>query len=276
MEIRHRAAVLGSPIEHSRSPLMHNSGYRALGLEDWEYSRIEVDAESLAATVSAADPSFVGFSVTMPGKFAALAFADEASERARLIGSANTLVRRGAGWYADNTDVDGIAGALTELLRGDLSSVSSAVLIGSGGTARPALWALAEAGITEVTVLNRSDRSAELGDLVAHLGIHATYVDFTADLLTLSHASDLIVSTVPSVAVAGHEAALGHAPVLDVIYDPWPTPLTVRAASNGYPTVGGHVMLAHQAYPQFEMFTGHEAPYPQMWDALLLSLRGLT
>ncbi|WP_018021748.1 shikimate dehydrogenase [Corynebacterium doosanense] len=272
MEIRHRAAVLGSPIEHSRSPVMHNSGYRALGLDDWEYSRIEVDAAGLAATVRGADPSFVGFSVTMPGKFAALELADEVSERARLIGSANTLVRRGAGWFADNTDVDGVTGALSELFRGDLSRVTSAVIIGAGGTARPALWALADAGVTDITVLNRSDRSAELGDLVAHRGLNVTYVDFSADLLSLSRANDLIVSTVPSAGLAGHESSLGHAPILDVIYDPWPTPLTVSAASNGYPTVGGHVMLAHQAYPQFELFTGRAAPYPQMWDALLLSL----
>lgn len=272
MTLTHRAAVLGMPIEHSRSPVMHNAGYEALGLHHWEYTRIETDASGLAGVVTGADDSFAGFSVTMPGKFAALDIADTASERARLIGAANTLVRTDTGWHADNTDVDGVTGALTELFGDDLSGVSRALLIGSGGTARPALWALADAGITEVTVLNRTDRSGELADLTTHRGISATYVDYSADLFGLSTAVDVIVSTVPSAALAGHEPDLGHAPVLDVIYDPWPTPLTVRAASNGYPTAGGHVMLAHQAYPQFEMFTGEKAPYAQMWSALLASL----
>lgn len=260
------------PIAHSRSPLMHNAGYRALGMDDWEYTRLETDAAELADIVRGADESYVGFSVTMPGKFAALEFADSASERARRIGAANTLVRTGSLWHADNTDVDGVSGALGVLFGDNLGGIEKAVIIGSGGTARPALWALAEAGITDITVLNRSDRSAELADLVTYLGITATFSNFSSDLLSLSTSTDLIISTVPSAALDGHERSLGHAPILDVIYDPWPTPLTVHAAANGYPTVGGHVMLAHQAYPQFEKFTGEKAPYPQMWEALEKSL----
>ena len=111
-----RAAVLGSPIEHSLSPVLHNAGYRALGMSDWEYGRFECTAEQLPTLVTDAEDSYVGFSVTMPGKFAALAFATEATERARQIGSANTLVRTAEGWRADNTDCDGVDGALVELL----------------------------------------------------------------------------------------------------------------------------------------------------------------
>lgn len=109
--IAHRAAVLGDPVEHSRSPILHNAGYAALGLEDWEYGRFRCAAEDLPGIVGGADASYAGFSVTMPGKFAALDFADEATDRARAIGSANTLVRVGEGWRADNTDCDGVTGA---------------------------------------------------------------------------------------------------------------------------------------------------------------------
>jgi shikimate dehydrogenase len=105
--ITHRAAVLGSPIGHSRSPLLHNTGYRTAGLEHWSYGRFECIAEQLPELIGALDNSYRGFSVTMPAKFAALDFATERTDRAERIGSANTLVRIGegvhAGWRADNT-----------------------------------------------------------------------------------------------------------------------------------------------------------------------------
>src|ERR1700754_683839 len=107
-----KAAVLGSPIAHSRSPQLHLAAYRALGLDDWTYERIECTADQLPLVVAGFGSEWVGVSVTMPGKFAALHFADERSERATLVGSANTLVRTERGWLADNTDVDGVAGAL--------------------------------------------------------------------------------------------------------------------------------------------------------------------
>ena len=105
---RHQAAVLGKPIAHSLSPLLHNAGYRALGLTQWEYTRIECDEHELPQVVASADASFRGFSVTMPGKFAALAVATDRTDRAQLIGSANTLVRSGDGWRAANTDCAGV------------------------------------------------------------------------------------------------------------------------------------------------------------------------
>ncbi|HHU44776.1 MAG TPA: shikimate dehydrogenase, partial [Actinomycetales bacterium] len=112
--IRHRAAVLGDPVEHSLSPAIHNAGYAAAGLDDWEYGRFRCTAEDLPGIVGGADDSYAGFSVTMPGKFAALEFADAATDRAKAIGSANTLVRVDGGWRADNTDCDGVTGALRE------------------------------------------------------------------------------------------------------------------------------------------------------------------
>ena len=115
--------------------------YAALGLEDWEYEKIEVT--DLPAFLTSAGEDYRGFSVTMPLKFDALACADNVSERAQLIGSANTLVRTDDGWRADNTDTEGVLGALEELgVEG-----SSALLIGAGGTARPVLWGLAQRGV---------------------------------------------------------------------------------------------------------------------------------
>ncbi|QGU07522.1 Shikimate dehydrogenase [Corynebacterium occultum] len=270
--ISHRAAVLGSPIEHSRSPLLHNAGYRELGLDDWEYGRFECTAEQLPERVSGLGDSYVGFSVTMPAKFAALEFADEVSDRAHQIGSANTLVRTSSGWRADNTDCDGIAGALRELLAAKSPAGMHALVLGGGGTARPALWTLANEGVAKLTVLNRSDKRAELAPLATAHGAEFEMGDFSGDLEKIALSADLIVSTLPAGVLAGMERQLAHAPVFDVLYEPWPTPLTVQAAANGHRSVGGHVMLAHQAYGQFEQFTGIAAPREAMWQALEKSL----
>ncbi|REO97191.1 shikimate dehydrogenase [Mycobacterium tuberculosis] len=104
-----KAGVLGSPIAHSRSPQLHLAAYRALGLHDWTYERIECGAAELPVVVGGFGPEWVGVSVTMPGKFAALRFADERTARADLVGSANTLVRTPHGWRADNTDITVVA-----------------------------------------------------------------------------------------------------------------------------------------------------------------------
>ncbi|KQB85493.1 shikimate dehydrogenase [Corynebacterium oculi] len=262
------AAVLGAPIEHSLSPVLHRAGYAAADLTGWEYHRRECRAEDLPGIVGQAGPEYAGFSVTMPGKFAALEYATEATDRARAIGAANTLVRVPGGWRADNTDVEGILGALGEL---GVRSPRRALLVGSGGTARPALYALAQMGVRRVDVLNRSDRVAELRPLVA--GTPCEVVghrlgDETVGLAALARSAEVIVSTVPSAAIADYVQDLAHGRVLDVIYDPWPTPLCTQAAANGFRTVGGHVMLAHQAYSQFEQFTGVTAPRTAMHRAL--------
>lgn len=273
--VNKRAAVLGSPIEHSRSPVIHSAGYQALGLDDWAYDRFEVSDAELAGFLSTIGTEYRGFSVTMPAKFAALEVATTATKRARAIGAANTLLRLDQrGWAADNTDCEGVTGALSEL-RLPAGSLNHAVIIGAGGTARPALWALADAGVSTVTVVNRSDRREEMAPLAQQRGIDLRFEPFTADLRAISVAADVIVSTVPASALKGYETDLAHAPIVDVIYDPWPTPLTIAAAANGYPVVGGHVMLAYQAYSQFEQFTGHKAPREAMRLTLKESL-GMT
>jgi shikimate dehydrogenase len=261
-----RAGVLGSPVAHSLSPQLHLAAYRALGLLDWTYDRVECTAEELPGLVASMGPEWVGLSVTMPGKFAALRAADESTERAERVGSANTLVRTGAGWRADNTDIDGVAGALA-----GLGGLRRAVVLGSGGTAPAAVVALAGLGVADIVVAARSrDRAARLLELGDGVGALTRYQDLGATGLSAAAAgTDVLVSTLPADAAAGYAAALRGVPVLlDAIYDPWPTPLAQAVAGAGGRVIGGRVMLLHQAFSQVEQFTGRPSPREQMAAAL--------
>lgn len=265
-----RAAVLGSPIGHSQSPTLHRAAYAALGLNGWTYDALETTAEQLAERVGSAGREWIGFSVTMPCKSAALAFADTVTRRAELIGSANTLVRTEAGWRADCTDVDGMTGALVHAGLG--RPASRAVLIGAGGTSRPALAALADAGVTDVTVVARDARRASgVVDLADRLSVRARVIDFapTDELREICVAADVTISTVPAPAAAGIAPAVAASRrLVDAIYDPWPTPLAVAVADAGGVVVGGLVMLVHQAFSQVEQFTGQPAPRAAMAAAV--------
>lgn len=273
--ITHRAAVLGSPIEHSLSPTLHNAGYQALGLTHWDYGRILCTETQLPDVVGNADTTYQGFSVTMPAKFAALNYATEATPRAARIGAANTLIRSDAGWLADNTDVDGVTGALSELFDGDLTPLQGAhaLVLGAGGTARPAVWSLMQSGIKHITIANRSERSAEFYSLVEGTDTSLSFACLDAGINELAAKSAVTISTIPAQGSSqlAHQAI--HAPLLDVIYSPWPTPLTQAAIAHGTPVVGGHVMLAHQAFGQFRLFTGKDAPREAMRSALYRVLR---
>ncbi|AEK92480.1 Shikimate dehydrogenase [Corynebacterium pseudotuberculosis] len=270
----HRAAVLGSPIDHSLSPVLHNAGYRSLGLTHWSYDRILCTDKQLPDLIDNADSTYQGFSVTMPAKFAALEYASEATPRALRIGSANTLVRRDAGWLADNTDVDGVVGALGELFAEDLTPLQGeqALVIGAGGTARPAVWALILSGIRHITIANRSDRSSEFYPLLEDTDASLNFVRLDEDISEFATKAAVTVSTIPAQGSSNLAQQVIHAPLLDVIYSPWPTPLTQAASAHGTPIVGGHVMLAHQAFTQFKLFTGEDAPRDVMRSALYQAL----
>ena len=261
-----RAAVLGSPIAHSRSPQLHLAAYRALGLSQWTYDRIECAEDALPGLVAGLGPEWVGLSVTMPGKFAALRVADEATDRARSVGSANTLVRTPAGWRADNTDVDGVVGALA-----GVPACTRAAVVGSGGTAPAVVVGLISLGARDVTVIARNaDKAASLVQLASRGGADARWADLTdAGLADAVAGVDVVVNTVPADAVAPHAPALAVAPVLlDVIYDPWPTPLAAAVQTAGGRVISGLEMLLHQAFAQVEQFTGMKAPEEAMRAAL--------
>ncbi|WP_216693278.1 shikimate dehydrogenase [Dietzia psychralcaliphila] len=266
------AAVLGHPVAHSLSPVLHGAAYRALGLDGWTYERIDCDADQLPSLVDSSPSHRVGYSVTMPGKFAALGYATEVSDRARIVGSANTLVRRGNGWFADCTDVDGVTGALAEF--DDLPAEPTAVVLGVGGTARPVLAGLAEAGATRVVLASRRDNAGPAADCGRALGLEIHTMLLTDESLPgeISR-SDILVNTVPEPGVEDLTGLVARANRLfDVLYDPWPTAAGSAATGAGIPVVGGDVMLLHQAFGQVEWFTGRPAPREAMSTALASAL----
>ncbi|WNG95097.1 shikimate dehydrogenase [Mycobacterium sp. ITM-2016-00318] len=259
-----KAAVLGSPIAHSRSPQLHLAAYRALGLDGWTYDRIECTADQLPELVGGFGPEWVGVSVTMPDKFAALQFADERTARADLVGAANTLLRTSFGWRADNTDVDGLAGALGHV-------AGHAIVVGSGGTAPAVVVGLVELGVQRITVVARNrEKAAPVVDLVTRMGAEAAWLDIDgADLRPVVAEVSVVVSTIPADAAARYADVLSSTPVLlDAIYDPWPTPLAAAVEANGGRVISGLQMLLHQAYAQVEQFTGMPAPKEAMREAL--------
>jgi shikimate dehydrogenase len=259
-----RAAVLGSPIAHSKSPQLHLAAYRALGLDDWTYERIECGAEELPGLVGGFGPEWVGVSVTMPGKFAALRFADERAERAALVGSANTLVRTTGGWRADNTDIDGVAGAVG-------SASGRALVCGSGGTAPAAVVGLAELGVPGITVVARNpEKAARLVDLGTRVGVATRFCGLdSGELADQVAAAEVLVSTIPADVAARYADTFSAIPVLlDAGYDPWPTPLATAVAAAGGRVISGLQMLLHQAFAQVEQFTGLPAPREAMTCAL--------
>ena len=254
-----KAAVLGSPIAHSRSPQLHLAAYRALGLDGWTYDRIECTADELPGLVAGFGPEWVGMSVTMPGKFAALRFADERTARAELVGSANTLVRSQSGWRADNTDIDGVKGALGPV-------AGRAAVLGSGGTAPAVVVGLAELGVQDISVVARNlEKAARLVAIGARLGVEIRWIELGTTLVDV----DVVVSTVPADVAAQHADTVAATPLLlDAIYDPWPTPLATAVEAAGGKVVSGLQMLLHQAFAQVEQFTGRPAPSEAMRTAL--------
>ena len=251
--------MLGSPIAHSRSPQLHLAAYRALGLDGWTYDRIECTADELPGLVAGFGPEWVGVSVTMPGKFAALRFADERTARAELVGSANTLVRTQGGWRADNTDVDGLKGALGAV-------AGRAAVLGSGGTAPAVVVGLADLGVQDISVLARNrDKAAPLLALGPRLGVDVRWIELGTTLADV----DVVVSTIPADVAAGYANTVVATPLLlDAIYNPWPTPLATAVEQAGGRVISGLQMLLHQAFAQVEQFTGLPAPTEAMRAAL--------
>ncbi|MCX2732354.1 shikimate dehydrogenase [Saccharopolyspora sp. NFXS83] len=271
-----KAAVVGSPIGHSLSPVLHGAAYRELGLTGWTYERFDRDADGLAELIGELGPEWAGLSVTMPGKRAALGLAEDVTERAAAVGVANTLTRSVSGeWSADCTDVDGVTGALRAA--GGFTGGSRALLLGAGGTAAAAVAAFAELGLTDVTLAVREPARARDVVLTAEqvgLRVSVQRLD-SLDLDTAVSEVDVLVSTLPAGAADPHASALARAAcVLDVIYHPWPTPLATAVSAAGGRLATGLDMLLHQAFGQVELFTGRPAPRVAMRDALAAATGG--
>ncbi len=255
------------------SPVLHGAAYAALGLP-WEYTRIECTDAELPGLVSSLGPEWVGLSVTMPGKRAALSYASSATNRAIAVGAANTLVRTASGWHADCTDVDGVVGALRS---SGFANGSTGAVLGAGGTACAALAAFVDLGITSASVVVRDPtRATEAISCASRLGLPLTVhrwadTDFAAIATT-----SVVVSTVPPAATAPLVSTLASAAhLLDVIYHPWPTPLAEAVSAAGGAVATGLDMLLHQAFGQVTRFTGHPAPRHAMRDALFAATGGI-
>lgn len=250
--LKPRCAVLGSPIAHSLSPVLHRAAYAELGL-DWQYDAIEVGAGQLADFLAGLDESWRGLSLTMPLKVEALTLADEVSTSAQLIGAANTLVLHNGQRTASNTDAPGLADALR--LHG-VTAIDTAVILGGGATARSALAGLAQLGVRDVAVaLRTASRLADLARLGRSLGVSVRAVGW--DSAELPDAQ-VFVSTVTAGAADDFAETVAERAevVFDVIYDPWPTRLAVAAQAAGKQVLGGLELLVGQAVLQVMAMTG--------------------
>ena len=261
-----RAAVLGSPITHSLSPALHRAGYLAAGLTGWEYDAHEVESDGLAEFVGGLGPQWRGLSLTMPLKQVAAEVATSVDAVARRTAAVNTLVRRDdGGWDATNTDVVGLVRALAPHLP---TAPARALVLGAGATARSAVVALAELGVTTLTVRARdTSRAADLLAWALDLGAGIRNGSVAGLGPWVTTRDDVVVSTLPG--SAGEVGAAGvpvaHSGVLlDVVYAGWPTPIARAASGAGMTVVSGLDMLVHQAAEQFRLFTGHEAPFEAM------------
>jgi len=260
-----RCAVLGDPIAHSLSPVLHRAGYAALGLTGWEYDAVRVGEQELADFVAGLGPEWRGLSLTMPLKRRAAALAAEVTERARLAGAVNTLVLDGGGVVlADNTDLPGAVAAVRERYAGP---VRAGTVLGGGATAASTGLALCELGASRVRVLARSPQRAE--PTAAAIAAHPSGPE--VEVLALGGADvvgEVVVSTVPAAAQDENLLArCAEVPVVfEVLYDPWPTPLA-GAVGPDRVLVGGLDLLVHQAVLQLGLFTGLQAPLEAMRSA---------
>ncbi len=272
------AAVLGSPIAHSLSPVLHTAAYAALGLDGWTYAAIECDEAGLPGLIASCEGAgpagrphqappgsrWAGLSLTMPLKRAVLPLLDRTEPLALEVGGANTVIFADGQRHGYNTDVPGMVAALAEA---GVTAPAGATILGAGATACAALAALRATGLAAVVVQVRDQ--ARAGGLLAaarRLGLAVELRPFGAQVRD----GDLLISTVPAGAAdfyaeRASDPRARPSAVLDVVYYPWPTPLAAAAAQSGVVVVSGFDLLLHQAAGQVELMTGLEpAPLESM------------
>ena len=267
--IARRAAVLGSPVAHSLSPLLHATAYDLLGLSGWTYEAYDVGAPGLAGFLDGLDEFWAGLSLTMPLKSAVLPLLDDASDLVREVGGANTVLLGPAGRRGENTDVPGLVAALGE--RG-IVTVEAACVLGGGATAAAALAALQSLGESSAEVLVRDmGRTEALREAAGRLGVQPVVAEWSEAAVGAVASCDLVISTTPP----GSTDALAQrlpdrvAGVLfDVVYDPWPTRLAVAWEQRGGAVIGGLDLLVHQAVLQVALMMGEVLDVPPLVSAL--------
>ena len=268
--------IIGDPIKHSRSPLIHNAAIAALGL-DYVYVPFYVQSDSLGAAIEGFKATNVdGINVTIPHKQNVMSYLDEISREATLIGAVNTLIFKDGAIIGENTDAPGFLQAMQEDGL-DVPQGGSAVVIGAGGSARAIVVALALAGVRTICITNRTvSRAVALAtDLSEKTGISIYGIGL--DDSKLPHAvrtSQLIVNTASTSMDVSHPLLIDpewlepHSIVYDIVYTPPETRLLQAAAQKDCLTVGGLGMLVHQGAIAFEKWTGVNPPVEIMRQAL--------
>ncbi len=262
------AAVIGTPVRHSLSPVLHNAAFAARGL-DWVYVALDVAPGSGAGAVEAMrNLGLAGLSVTMPHKSAVAAAVDELSPSAQELGAVNCVAWDGNRLVGHNTDGDGFLDALRADLGVEPKGLRVAVL-GAGGAARAVIRALAAAGAADVLVVNRTAaRAVEAAALAGRAGRVGSVEDVAA--------TDIVINATP---IGMEGAAQGDFPVpadalqpgqvvVDLVYRPLVTPFLSAAESRGATTLNGVGMLLHQASRAFNLWTGLDPPLDAMRTAL--------
>jgi shikimate dehydrogenase len=247
-------AVVGDPVSHSLSPLIHNRWIAEAGL-DAHYAAIHLRSKDAAADIRVLAKDYSGLNVTLPHKIAALAAAATSSPEARAIGAANTLIRENESvWSAHNTDVEGFATAL-RVATGKDASGRRVVLIGAGGAARAAVASLVASGAS-LAIVNRSESNArsladdlapgaDIGDLT-RLAVFAATADIVVNSASLGHAG----ASLPTLPAGGGR------PFLDLSYGKAAAPALATAASFGWTAHDGLTMLVGQAAAAFRIWFG--------------------
>ena len=251
-----RAAVLGSPIGHSLSPVLHRAAYEHLGLTGWTYDGSDVDEAGLAGFLAGLDRSWAGLSLTMPLKAAVLPLLDAASPVVELVGAANTVLLREGRRVGVNTDVPGMVAALAAH---EVAGVDRAVLLGGGATARSAVVALSSVTRSVRAYVRDPARHAGLRSAAAGAGVELEIAPWARAAEGLD--APLVVSTTaagatdPLVPVVPRQVGA----LFEVLYDPWPTPLAAAWVARQALVVDGLDLLVHQAVLQVALMTGVEA-----------------
>ena len=269
--------IIGDAVRGSLSPRLHNAAFAALGL-DWCYVAFQVTRDRLEAAIRGLPAlGIAGVNVTVPHKEAALAYLDETTDDARLVGAVNTIRVDGDRLIGHNADTVGLLDALRNdggiMVRGQRAAIA-----GAGGAARAAAFALAGAGVAGVTIINRNwDRAAALADTLRRAfrcAVDAVPLDGRAVVTALREATLLVQATTVG---GGAQRALSPIPgqalhpdlfVMDMIYAPEETVLLREARAAGCRTLGGLPMLVYQGARAFEIWTGHAAPLQVMRDAV--------
>ena len=269
------AAVIGSPIAHSLSPVIHRAAWEQLGIDGWEYRRAEVTEESLPPFIGQLDESFCGLSVTMPCKQAVMPLLDAIDPLASAVGAVNTVVPSAGMLAGFNTDVTGIASAIRRACsRSGVPVPSSALVLGARATASSALAALGELGITTTTVAAR--RFGGPGSVISaasRLGVSVEQVMWSDVSAVASAAAraDVLISTLPAgVAdpIASRLAPREGQILLDVIYSPRDTALRTTFEKAGGVVAEGTDMLVYQGAAQVQLMTGRSPDPAVMRHAL--------